>query len=294
MSLISQSLPIGNGRPPRSSTLSTLCIDDKEKLSKLHLLPGIPVKQFIATQRDQTSDMIDLDITDYIVPTDLLDESDGIPLEHREMALLQLQHIAASCPDDFTVLNDLACVYALSGRYQEAYNSLTQALHVAEQVWSAIYEAEMALQIPDTVKQVLQALNEAEKKLQTVEAAKQTLQALQKVERSLISDRLLRILQKVEYVLPGLLVVEQAAQTTRQVVQIVQEAEHTLQTSQEAERAALALDQVLLAVQEARDAVIRILPDTLKTSICDNLDIMKQITNDQKEQHLWGTIGDSQ
>jgi len=291
MSPISQPFPIGTGKPPRSSTLSTPGIDDRERLGKLRFLPGISVKQFIATRRDQTSDMADVDITDYIVPTDLLDESDGIPLEHREIATLQLQHIADSRPNDFTVLNDLACVYALSGRYHEAQDGLTQALQEAEQVWSAVYAAETALHAPGIVRQVLQALNEAEKKLQTVEAAKQTPQALQAVERSLLVERLLRVLQEAEYMLQGALAVQQAMLATEQVIQVVQEAEDTLQLSLAAEQAALAIDQVLLAVQEAKDALARILPDPLKTIISGNLDIMNQIINDQNEQHLWGTIG---
>lgn len=291
MSPISQPVPIGSGKPPRSSTSYTPCIDDIEKLSKLRLLPGIAIKKFIAAQNGQTSDMAEVDITDYIVPSDLLDEIDGIPLEHREIAMLQLQHSADSRPDDFTVLNDLACVYAVLGRYHEARDSLTQAKQVAEQVWGTVKTAEVALQATDAVEHVLQALNQVEKKLQTVEAAKQTLQALQAVEQSLVVDLVVRVLQEAEYVLQGSLVVEQAALAVEQVVQVVQEAEYTLHTSLAVERAALAVDRVLLAVQEAKDAVARILPNTFGKIMSDNLHILKQIINAQSDQRLWGTIG---
>jgi hypothetical protein len=302
MSSISQSLPIGTGQPSHTSTAYTPCIDDKAKLSRLHLLPGILIKKFIAGQSNQTFDMVD--VSEYIAPADLLDK-DGIPLAHLEIAMLQLQHSADIGCNDFRVLNNLACVYALLGRYSAAQDGLALALQVAEQVWGAVYAAEAKLQMMGATEQMALALNQAEKKLQTVENAKQMLSALQAIELAPTAASLMQMLHIADDNLQGSTVTTEAILAVEQVTLELRETEDALRLSlgKAADKLRLslvdewadqAMERLIPMVQEAQDAVAMLLPDTLRTIINDNLDILQQISKDQEDRSLWGTIGGSQ
>lgn len=285
---ISQPLPIGTGQPSHASTVYTPCIDDKAKLSRLHLLPGILIKKFIAGQSNQTPDMAD--VSDYIAPADLLNEN-GIPLAQLEIAMLQLQRRVDVGRNDFRVLNNLACIYALLGRYSAAQDGLEQAQQVAEQIWGAVYAAEAKLQITGATEQMALALNQVEKKLQTVETARQMLSALQAVKRAPPVVSLVQALQIADNNLQGSTVTTEAIPAVEQAALALQEAEDTLQQSQMDEWVAQAINSIIPMVLTAQDAVAMLLPDMLRTIISDNLSILQQISNDQENSRLWGAVG---
>jgi len=260
------------GRLSHSLTPYKPGIDERQKLCQLKLLPGVKITLPPEQGTGRRDSPPPQGVKDYIHPDFLINTLNDIPPERLEIAMLQLQHMRASRPDDFIILNNLACIYALLGRYTEAQGSFEQALQ-------AIGQQLPAQEATDTLQQaedILQALDDSNNTLRVLEYIQYTLQSSQAIKE-----------------------IRQALQAIENVLQAIQKAKYTLSVPPTDEEASLAVDQVLQAVQEAKDVLAIIISDVIKSDgikkvIEDNQRFITQITNTKNDQHLWGTIGDSQ
>jgi hypothetical protein len=164
-----QLLPVGTGIHQRVSANAIPGIDAIKELQKLKLISGItiqiiPEKQLTILdkqqQRDKQPNQIPGKLSEYIYPSDLK-EVDGIKTWQLEIALLQLQwrfdtHVNPDAQQTPEGLNDLGCISAFLGRYQNArdYLNLAQGATPTKDTLTIIKENLQSLQdVYDVIKQ---------------------------------------------------------------------------------------------------------------------------------------------
>lgn len=156
--------------------------DDIQFLSQLQLLKGILIAPPVETSGGQTIPQAAKDITKMIDTRGLLNDGKGILQSQLEYVLLQLEQKLAQNGEDPVVLNDLACLLALSGRYEEARDMLAKAEQEADLRWQA---ARDAMLVPNIVEEAADTLAQSARDLQDPQTTRAVLEVLQHTEQAL-------------------------------------------------------------------------------------------------------------